>query len=410
MSRCAALFTVVVAAAALAAPAAAAGGEEGAKAAATSPADERPALPKGPRPFKIFDGKPKALVLLTSSHRGGGELFPRVRKMRGGEKVLCRQQGYDTDEDGRRRFPSALPPKPDELPDYCPRQELKGTDPVIFLVLSGAVRAKDFPPVPGTCTEKEAIRRGVQIMCEGARRAEDKGVDWVLLSTMHYNPNLAWPHCVGWEQAGKLVAAYNKTEVGKRHPAVDVWEPLRPFYPEYYSGDLYHCNGYGRQLVAHYWFKALCEWDGIEVPAWSWEMVEAAKKREMAGRAGIRDVRGKEVLWPEGASGRALEATWQASADLKDFAAESYRCEQYYAARGGASGSGRFYGLAGAEVTRDKNGWKLIWPLPASDEPKGQFRSGDHYFIKVKSGNQWNVSPPVKLGPGGDLAPWTKRP
>lgn len=148
-------------------------------------------LPKGSRPFRIFDGKPKIIALLTSSHRGDGQLFPRIRKMPGAENITLRTQGYRTDEDGRREFPSTLPARPDEMPDYCPREKLKGADPVIFIALSGALRAKDFPPPPATCTNQEAVARGSRIMCEGVKRAEAQGVAWVLLSTMHYNPNIA---------------------------------------------------------------------------------------------------------------------------------------------------------------------------------------------------------------------------
>ena len=362
------------------------------------------------RPFKIFDGKAKSIVLLTSSHAGGAELFSRVKKMAGSENIQTRQQGYCTDEDGRRDFPSALPPPPDNLPDYCPRKELTGSDPAVLVVLGGALRAKDFPPAPGTCTDQEALARGVQIMCEGVRRAEAKGVEWVMLSTMHYNPNPAWPHCVGWEKAGELVRAYNETDVGKRHPAVDVSTPLRESYPEYFSGDMYHCNAYGRELVAHSWFKALCEWDGLEVPAWSREMVEAARKRDTKDRQGIRDVRAREIAFPEAESRRALEVTWSAAPDLKDYSAEFFRCEQYYAARGGRSGSGRFVPIAGAKVAQTKDGWRLIWPLPASPDPKDPFRNGDHYFIRIAAGRQWNISFPAQLGPGGDPAPWMRRP
>jgi len=373
-----------------------------------------PVLPEGPRPFKIFDGKPKVIAMLTSSHRGDRELFPRIRKMPGSENITLRTRGYCTDEDGRRVFPSTLPARPDEMPDYCPRQKLAGDEPVILIVLSGALRARGFPPVPGSCTDRQAVDRGVTIMREGVQRAEAQGVSWVLLSTMHYNPNVAWPHCVGWERAGDLVAAYNQTEIRRRHPAVDVFTPLRPYYPLYFSQDMYHCNGFGRELVAHLWFAALCAWDGLKVPAWSWQMVEAAAGRELNDRLAIREIRVREVAWPQADSRRAVEVTWTADAAQGDFAAEYFRCEQYYAARGGASGSGRFYPMPAAQVRQEQGRWRLLWPLPASKQAdaQGSFRSGDHYFIKVVSRktNQWNVSAPVKLGPGGDPAPWTRRP
>src|SRR5262249_40584111 len=71
-------------------------------------------------------------------------------------------------------------------------------------------------------------------------------------------------------------------EFMKRKPAnvvegPDVWTPTKEVYPFGFASD-----GCGGEVMAHYWFEALCKYDGREVPAWSKEEMERAIKEDKA--------------------------------------------------------------------------------------------------------------------------------
>lgn len=398
-------------------------------AAAPAAADEA-----GPaeRPFKIFDGKPKTIVLWTGGHWGIEQLTAHVKRMPGAQQITCVHAKHPAtgrkfpidDGDALRTWPRALPVAAGDLPDYCPRAKLDEANPVIYVVMSGALRAKGFPPESNSCTPEQAIQRCVEIMKVAVEQTAAKGVDWVMLSTMFYNPNPAWPGSVGWTRSKELIEAFNRTDVGKRHPAVDVYTPMASCYPLHLSADAFHTNDYGRHVLAHLWLSALCAWDGIEVPAWSRELVEEARKRGSRGRDAIGGIAAREVALPAGAGGKALEVTWRCDGPDKDFAGSFYRCEQYFAGRGGSNGRGQFYPMAAAQVTRELDGWKLTWPLPA-DAPAARsgeiqyreptaagnpnardtFVHGHYYFIKITSKTgQWALSMPVRLGAAAGAA------
>ena len=384
------------------------------------------------RPFKIFDGKPKTIVLWTGGHWGIEQLTAHVKRMPGAEQITCvhgkapvtgRKFPID-DGDALRTWPRALPVAADDLPDYCPRAKLNAPNPVIYVVMSGALRAKGFPPEPNACTPAQAIQRCVELMKVAVERTAAKGVDWVMLSTMFHNPNPAWPGSVGWTRSKELIEAFNRTDAGKRHPAVDAYTPMASCYPLHLSADAFHTNDYGRHVLAHLWLSALCAWDGIEVPAWSKELVEEARKRGSRGRDAIRDIAAREIALPPAGTGKALEVTWGCDGPDKDFAGSFYRCEQYFAGRGGSNGRGQFYPMPGAQVTQELDRWKLTWPLPAdapaarTDEiryreptaagnpnARDSFVHGHHYFIKISSKTgQWALSMPVRLGVAKDAA------
>jgi len=379
------------------------------------------------RPFRIFDGKPKTICLWTGGHRGIVQLEAHIKRMPGAEEITClhsvspvtRRKFPIDDGDALRKWPAAFPVADDDLPDYCPRADLNDPKPVIYIVMSGALRAKGFPPEPNACSAQEAIRRGVEIMQAAVRQTAARGVSWVMLSTMYYNPNPAWPGSVGWVHDRELVEAFNRTQLGKRHPAVDVSTATARVFPLHLDADAFHINDYARHVLAHLWLSALCAWDGIEVPAWSGQMLEEARKQITKARESIRDVRAAEVALVTAPTGRALEVTWRAEPAIHDFSAEFYRCEQYFAGRGGSNGAGRFYAMSDSRISREEDRWKLLWPLPAdapstrigeiqyreptahgNPDAKETFVNGHHYFIRISSrpAGAWTLSMPVRLG------------
>jgi len=63
----------------------------------------------------------------------------------------------------------------------------------------------------------------------------------------------------------------------------DVWEPTRQQFPLAFDTDRAHPNFIGAEIMAHFWFSALLEREGLDIPEWSRREMETAIRDKPLG-------------------------------------------------------------------------------------------------------------------------------
>ncbi len=72
-----------------------------------------------------------------------------------------------------------------------------------------------------------------------------------------------------------LEAALNRG-ISEFYAGPDNWTPMKDNFPLAYAKDWHHPNEIGDEIMAHFWFARMLEFDGKAVPAWSLEEMNEA--------------------------------------------------------------------------------------------------------------------------------------
>jgi hypothetical protein len=128
--------------------------------------------------------------------------------------------------------------------------------------------------------DTERIKQGADALEKYARLLQKDGASLVFIA-MHIYKKPSEP-AIGNERLALK-------EFMKRKPVnvvegPDVWTPTKEVYPFGFAPDGMHPSGCGVEVMAQYWFEALCKYDGRETPAWSKEEMEKAIKEDKARR------------------------------------------------------------------------------------------------------------------------------
>ncbi len=102
--------------------------------------------------------------------------------------------------------------------------------------------------------------------------AQEDGADLVFMSMHIYKWDVE-PQIENEKYA--LEAALNRG-LTSFYAGPDNWTPMRDNFPIAYSKDQHHPNEVGDEIIAHYWFARLLQFDGKDVPDWSREEMEEA--------------------------------------------------------------------------------------------------------------------------------------
>jgi hypothetical protein len=234
------------------------------------------------QPLKILDGSPRLIVVNGYStsfqwpdvlQRKLNKLFDgkspvKVEKATAGGTPIARWMDVKSGE--------PLSPWTKVL---RPKLQGAGQTPVIVLCQqslqwvyggqSAGIRGPD---------DTERIKQGADALEKYARLLQKDGARLVFLA-MHIYKHPMEP-AIGNERLALK-------EFMKRKPAnvvegPDVWTPTKEVYPFGFARDGVHPAGCGVEVMAHYWFEALCKYDGREVSAWSKEEMEKAIKEDKA--------------------------------------------------------------------------------------------------------------------------------
>jgi hypothetical protein len=141
----------------------------------------------------------------------------------------------------------------------------------------------------------ERIRHGAAAVKRYANLILDDGAEEVIIAMHIYKEGME-PE-IGNE---RLALAKLMTRKPTRlHAGPDVWTPTEKHYPLAFDRDKRHPNFIGAEIMAHHWFAALLGHDGLQVPDWSRQEMEAAIANKPLG------------LTRDGATFRRLLTEWR---------------------------------------------------------------------------------------------------
>lgn len=249
-------------------------------AAADAPAPQtRPAATRPAGELKVFDGKPNTIVTITNSHRGGGKEFERkvVRYFaEKGEKspiTFRGTGGWQTPVDpvtGEAEKGSWL-----EKLNFD--KERAFGNPVVVIALCGVTMPRPAKKGESVPVNDETVAAGVR-RCENFVKAlELRGADEVFLSSYHYFEEAASPNQRFQYEPEYTLKVYEQfNERTGDHYAIDCLTLTKQHHPLGVGDDQFHTSDAGHAVYAQCWFEALLKHDGLDVPAWSREEMDAA--------------------------------------------------------------------------------------------------------------------------------------
>jgi hypothetical protein len=120
----------------------------------------------------------------------------------------------------------------------------------------------------------ERIGAGADAIGRYAELLLEDGADAVVIA-MHIYKHPMEPE-IGHERLA--LAALLAREPERVFAGPDVWEPTKARYPEVFAEDRLHPNDLGAHIMAQAWFEALLAREGLAVPAWSRQELEADLK------------------------------------------------------------------------------------------------------------------------------------
>jgi hypothetical protein len=134
--------------------------------------------------------------------------------------------------------------------------------------------------------DSERIERGADVLERYAGNLLEDGAAVVIIG-MHIFKKAMEPE-IGNER-------FALTELIERNiPGVfagpDVWEPTSRQHPLAFDTDRAHPNYIGAEMMAHYWFAALLQREGLKVPDWSRQEMEDAIENQPMGTTRNRQV------------------------------------------------------------------------------------------------------------------------
>jgi hypothetical protein len=124
--------------------------------------------------------------------------------------------------------------------------------------------------------DQKRIKVGADIIQRYAENMLADGADEVFIA-MHIYKHGMEPEIGNERFALSELIKKNNPHI---HQGPDVWIPTKANYPNAFAGDLQHPNAMGSEIMAQKWFETLLQFDGLEVPGWSKDEMETAKKSE----------------------------------------------------------------------------------------------------------------------------------
>lgn len=131
---------------------------------------------------------------------------------------------------------------------------------------------------PGDAVRIEAGADAIQTYVEFAK---EDGADLVFMATHIYKWDVE-PQIENEKYALEAALGRGLTDF---YVGPDNWTPMKDNFSVAYAKDLHHPNEVGDEIMAHFWFARMLEFDGKVVPAWSLEEMNAA----IAGGGGTGD-------------------------------------------------------------------------------------------------------------------------
>lgn len=240
----------------------------------------------GSEEVKIFSGEPRLLIAhgySTSAHWWAFLQRKIDRYMGGPEKRVVEVQLCNKGGTPIARWISVErgEPSPAWKQMLTPMiQREKGKRPVIVLAqqsLQGVYGA--FPEGIRSADDVERIQRGADAIERYAKCILDDGAAAVVIGMHIYKVGME-PE-IGNERLA--LAELMKRKPARIYAGPDVWTPTSKQHPLAFDTDKRHPNYIGAEIMAHYWFKALLEREGLEVPDWSRQELEEAIKNRPLG-------------------------------------------------------------------------------------------------------------------------------
>ena len=147
-------------------------------------------------------------------------------------------------------------------------------DPVILLAQQSLQWVFSDDRFEGIESENDLTRinQGADAIEMYANFAKEDGADLVFMAMHIYKWD--FEPAIENEKYG-LEAALNRG-ISDFYAGPDVWTPTRDNYPLAFGKDLHHPNEIGDEIMAHFWFARLLQFDGKAVPAWSSEEMNDA--------------------------------------------------------------------------------------------------------------------------------------
>lgn len=250
----------------------------------TRAADDAPTAPPAAR-LKIFDGKPKTIVCITNSHRGGGKDFEKKLTRYFADKgaknpiVLRNAGGWATPVDPV----TGGVEKGSWLDRFTLDKEKALGHPVVVIALSGVTTPRPDQKGGQTPVTGATVAAGVARCQFFVKAVKAKGADEVFLSTYHYFETATAPNQRSQYDLNytlRVFADFNQATGD--HYGIDCITLAKQHHPAGVADDQFHPSAAGHAIYAHCWFEALLKHDGLEVPAWSAEEVTAAVKAAAA--------------------------------------------------------------------------------------------------------------------------------
>jgi hypothetical protein len=232
--------------------------------------------PAGAGRHRLFDGKPKVLVVngYSTSFRWPRILQRKCDRYFGGRRVLTVRMATKGGTPIARWIDVATG-RPRGAWDIVRRalQRPDANTPVVVLAQqslqwaygerTAGIRGKD---------DAERIRKGADALEKYARLLKADGADLIFLA-MHIYKKPMEP-AIGNERLA--LAELVKRKLPYLRPGPDVWEPTSKLWPKAFARDKVHPNNIGAEVMAHHWFACLLRHDGREVPKWSRDEMEQA--------------------------------------------------------------------------------------------------------------------------------------
>jgi len=126
--------------------------------------------------------------------------------------------------------------------------------------------------------DKERIQRGADAIEKYANTILEDGATAVVVGMHIYKIGME-PE-IGNERLA--LDSYMKRNQKNVFEGPDTWEPTSKQHPLAFDTDKIHPNFIGAEMMAHHWFEALLQREGLEVPAWSRkEMQDAIENKPM---------------------------------------------------------------------------------------------------------------------------------
>lgn len=240
-----------------------------------------------PEDVRIFSGEPCLLIVhgySTSAHWWAFLQRKVDRYMQGPDKrvvevQLCNKGGTpisrwmnvetrERSEAWKQRFTPMI-------------QAETGKRPVIVLCQQSLQGV--YPPEFGAgirnAEDQKRIERGAEVIRRYANTILEDGAAAVVVG-MHIFKQGMEPQ-IGNERLA--LAALTSRKPARIFAGPDTWEPTSKQHPLAFDTDKKHPNYIGAEIMAHYWFAALLEREGLEVPDWSREEMEHAIKDRPMG-------------------------------------------------------------------------------------------------------------------------------